>query len=60
MGIETTLCALRRLVEREASAGSLLLLREAGRRLAVCRRLAAAMPDRRDRCVALGLMPSGP
>ena len=32
----------------QSSAGGLLLLREAERRLAVCRRLAAAMPDRRD------------
>ena len=32
----------------QSLAGGLLLLREAERRLAVCRRLAAAMPDRRD------------
>ena len=31
-----------------SSDGGLLLLREAERRLGVCRRLAAAMPDRRD------------
>ena len=30
-----------------SSDGGLLLLREAERRLGVCRRLAAAMPDRR-------------
>ena len=33
---------------KSASDGSLLLLREAERRLGVCRRLADAMPDRRD------------
>lgn len=32
----------------QSSDGGLLLLREAERRLGVCRRLAAAMPDRRD------------
>jgi hypothetical protein len=32
----------------QSSNGGLLLLREAERRLGVCRRLAAAMPDRRD------------
>jgi hypothetical protein len=31
-----------------SSDGGLLLLREAERRLGVCRRLAEAMPDRRD------------
>jgi len=33
---------------QQSSDGGLLLLREAERRLGVCRRLAAAMPDRRD------------
>src|SRR5260370_12496547 len=32
----------------QSSDGGLLLLREAERKLGVCRRLAAAMPDRRD------------
>ena len=32
----------------QSSAGGLLLLREAERKLGVCRRLAEAMPDRRD------------
>src|SRR5271166_5759027 len=32
----------------QSSDGGLLLLREAERRLGVCRRLAEAMPDRRD------------
>ena len=32
----------------QSSEGGLLLLREAERRLGVCRRLAEAMPDRRD------------
>src|ERR1700680_993153 len=32
----------------QSSDGGLLLLREAERRLGVCRRLADAMPDRRD------------
>ena len=32
----------------QSSDGGLLLLREAERRLGVCARLAAAMPDRRD------------
>src|SRR5215470_2568282 len=32
----------------QSSNGGLLLLREAERRLGVCRRLAEAMPDRRD------------
>ena len=32
----------------QSSNGGLLLLREAERRLGVCRRLATAMPDRRD------------
>jgi hypothetical protein len=34
----------------QSSDAGLLLLREAERRLGVCRRLAAAMPDRRDPC----------
>src|SRR5215831_18542022 len=33
----------------QSSDGGLLLLREAERKLGVCRRLAAAMPDRRER-----------
>jgi Transposase DDE domain group 1 len=32
----------------QSSDGGLLLLRQAERRLGVCRRLAGAMPDRRD------------
>jgi hypothetical protein len=32
----------------QSSDGGLVLLREAERKLGVCRRLAAAMPDRRD------------
>src|SRR3974377_605630 len=32
----------------QSSAGGVLLLREAERKLGVCRRLAEAMPDRRD------------
>jgi hypothetical protein len=32
----------------QSSNGGLLLLREAERKLGICRRLAAAMPDRRD------------
>ena len=32
----------------QSSDGGLLLFREAERRLGVCRRLAAAMPDHRD------------
>jgi hypothetical protein len=33
----------------QSSDGGLLLLREAERKLGVCRRLTEAMPDRRDR-----------
>jgi hypothetical protein len=39
----------RRYVRRSrASDGGLLLLRHADRKLGICRRLADAMPDRRD------------